>query len=64
MNRRMALRKKKNIASNGHSFQTTRFYQLVKCAVCGELMFSTSGYQCLRTCRVRPAPLSITALNS
>ena len=46
MNRRMAVRKRKNVVANGHAFQPLRFYQLIKCTVCGEFMLTVVGYQC------------------
>ena len=53
----MALRKKKNMVVNGHTFQPTKYYQLVKCVACSEFLFSV-GYQCQRPrpCLVKRSP--------
>ena len=31
---------------NGHKFIAQQFYQIMKCAYCGEFLLKGSGYQC------------------
>jgi len=60
MNRRMAVRKRKNVVANGHAFQPLRFYQLIKCTVCGEFMLTVVGYQC-QSKREHDTPCAVLA---
>lgn len=45
--RKMAFRKRENcIVINGHHMEYTRFFQLVKCALCHDFIYNSAGYRC------------------
>ncbi|KAG0142141.1 hypothetical protein CROQUDRAFT_673725 [Cronartium quercuum f. sp. fusiforme G11] len=48
LGRQGAVRKKKEEVheQNGHQFVAQQFYQIVRCALCGELLYNASGMQC------------------
>ncbi|EGG07050.1 uncharacterized protein MELLADRAFT_85936 [Melampsora larici-populina 98AG31] len=48
LGRQGAVRKKKEEVheQNGHQFIAQQFYQIVRCALCGELLYNASGMQC------------------
>ncbi|CAO1614643.1 unnamed protein product [Jaminaea pallidilutea] len=48
LGRQGALRKKKEDVAeiNGHKFVSRQFYQIIRCALCGELLLNAAGSQC------------------
>ncbi|POW19265.1 hypothetical protein PSHT_04843 [Puccinia striiformis] len=48
LGRQGAVRKRKEEVhvQNGHQFIAQQFYQIVRCALCGELLYNASGMQC------------------
>ncbi|KAA1101774.1 Serine/threonine kinase [Puccinia graminis f. sp. tritici] len=48
LGRQGAVRKRKEEVhvQNGHQFVAQQFYQIVRCALCGELLYNASGMQC------------------
>lgn len=48
LGRQGAFRKKKEDVSeiNGHKFVSRQFYQIIRCALCGELLLNAAGSQC------------------
>lgn len=48
LGRQGALRKRQEVVAevNGHKFAARQFYQVIRCALCGELLFNAAGSQC------------------
>lgn len=48
LGRQGAVRKRKEDVSeiNGHKFVSRQFYQIIRCALCGELLLNAAGSQC------------------
>ena len=48
LGRHGAVRKRKNKVQeiNGHKFELQQFYQIMKCAFCGDFLLNAAGYQC------------------
>jgi classical protein kinase C len=48
LGRQGAFRKKKDDVAeiNGHKFVSRQFYQIIRCALCGELLLNAAGSQC------------------